>query len=63
MKTQTAWKPLGQNKIYSLGDLYIFLNNKRERKSNVEYMKKIRELKKLVSLQIISIEHMKDIEE
>ena len=63
LTTKTAWKPLGQSKIYSLGDLYIFLDNKRERQSNVEYMKKLKEYKANNQLQLISREHMKDIEE
>mgnify|MGYP001801494230 CR=1 FL=1 len=62
-KTQTAWKPPGQEKIYSIGDLYVFLKNKREKKSNVEYMMSIRKYKKSFQVLLISREHMKDIEE
>ena len=63
LTTKTAWKPLGQGKIYSVGDLFIFLDNKRQRKSVAEYMKTLRDLKAKVPLQLISKEHMQDIEE
>jgi hypothetical protein len=62
-KTPTAWKPLGQQKIYSVGDLFVFLENKREKKSNVQYMMSVRSFKSRLQVQIVSKEHMKDIEE
>ena len=61
LNTPTAWQPPNSTKKYNLGDLWLFLNCKRNEKKN-EYYKKISEFRNKIPIQLISLQHQEEIE-
>lgn len=57
LDTPTAWQPPDKTKRYTLGDLWLFLSIKLEKKPVAEYYSKISSFKPIYNFQMISFIH------
>jgi hypothetical protein len=57
LDTPTAWAPPDKTKRYTLGDLWLYLSTKAEKKPNTEYYNRIAQFKKIFPVQLISFQH------
>ena len=57
LETMTAWEPPEDKKRYSIGDLWLFLSVKAEKRPSSEYFSKLSDFKKIFPAQMISFQH------
>ena len=57
LDTMTAWQPPDKTKRYSVGDLWLFLSVKAEKRPTAEYYQKISAFKQCYQAQMISFQH------
>lgn len=61
LDTPTAWAPPDKTKRYTVGDLWLYLTTKAEKKPNTEYYNRIAQFKKVFPVQLISFQHHGDL--
>ena len=57
LDTPTGWQPPDKTKRYTVGDLYLFLSVKHEKKPTTEYYNKIASFKQFYPVQMVSFQH------